>query len=451
MSVKINKVPGRLPDLWDRQAIFFANLLSLFYGNESETEVLRRQVGSLETYGGRLIPILNLMFRGKCNLLILEREPDTVLLAYFQQELGLTLPQIKIIPHSVYSSVSLGNHEHGTNFEEFLADIAEHPAEWIDGFVTDHVLKRIAGLANKNTISSLEGSRHGNNKLLLYEHLCRSALPLFDTFVAERPQDLDSCLEKLKSKGYSRAVIKAQIGASGIGMSKVDIADHSCVSDYLFYEGACLVQGWLDDSLPDIKSIGSPSVQMFIDDNSISLYDITEQILSEESIHEGNIAPPGYLAHDKTTQKELLRQAEIAGEWLYLQGYRGTASVDFHLVKRGRSNEIRVCEINARVTGATYPAILARYFMPQGSWIMRNIRFVPPLKSSAVLKALDRAGLLYRPGAKEGILPINFNTNAEDLVIKGQFLAMGAGTEDTRRLLEEICGADVMKGDYDRD
>ena len=42
---------------------FFANLLALFFGNEAETKSLADEVGEIDSYGGRLIPILNLIFR----------------------------------------------------------------------------------------------------------------------------------------------------------------------------------------------------------------------------------------------------------------------------------------------------------------------------------------------------------------------------------------------------
>ena len=53
-----------LPPAWDRSGIFVANLFSLFFGNENQTRDLCAEVGRLETYGGRLIPILGLMFKG---------------------------------------------------------------------------------------------------------------------------------------------------------------------------------------------------------------------------------------------------------------------------------------------------------------------------------------------------------------------------------------------------
>lgn len=458
MTLKINKIPGEMPPLWNRRVIFFANILSLFYGNEAETDVLQEEVGAVETYGSRLIPLLDLVFQKKENVLVLQREPEETLLDYFSKDLHLTLPEIKIAPRSLYTAVDEGKNEEDAALTEFLSNLAGHRAEWIDGYVTDSVLKRLAGILNKKTISSPQGSRHGNNKLLLHQYIISQKIPTFDTYVAQNRDEVKNCLKELQAQGYREAVVKAAIGASGIGMKKINFAHSShnqegCldIPDYLFFEGPCLVQGWLDESLEGLKYIGSPSVQMFIDDDSLNLHDITEQILSRNSVHQGNIAPPPYLMSDKATTEELLAQGQIAGTWLYDQGYRGTASTDFHIVERDGRREVRICEINARVTGATYPAILARHLNPQGSWMMRNIRFTPPIAGRKVTDALKKAGLLYQLGDPEGIFPFNFNQNTDGAVLKGQFLFLGRSIQDTFRLLEAISGMESLKGGYDRD
>ena len=137
---------------------------------------------------------------------------------------------------------------------------------------------------------------------------------------------------------------------------------------------------------------------MFLDDESVYLFDLTEQILSKDSIHEGNISPPPYLGEMPGIREELLRQAGVAGEWLHAQGYRGTASTDFLLVEKesGDAPEVYICEINARVTGATYPSVLARHVAPKGAWLLRNVRIQEPLEGDRLLDLLHWPGHLYR-------------------------------------------------------
>ena len=122
---------------------------------------------------------------------------------------------------------------------------------------------------------------------------CRSS----KLFLRRIPEKYQPRSTRLRQLGYSTAVVKAQIGASGYGMIKLNTQNPRLDSmpNYLFFEGPCMVQGWLDEERPGVRRIGSPSIQMFLDDHTVSLFDWTEQILSEASVHEGNMSPPPYI------------------------------------------------------------------------------------------------------------------------------------------------------------
>ena len=183
-------------------------------------------------------------------------------------------------------------------------------------------------------------------------------------------------------------------------------------------------------------------MQLFLSDEGIQLYDLTEQILSGDSVHQGNEAPPPWLADagpsGDITRAELLRQAEAAARWLHDQGYRGTASVDFIVAEKSADQpaDIYVCEINARVTGATYPAVLARHLNPGSAWLLRNLRLSAPLTGATLLEMLRGPDHLYQNGDETGILPLNFNLGADGLVHKGQFLCLAPGIGACREVLE---------------
>jgi len=148
-------------------------------------ERLKQQVTGVETYGGRLIPIINLIFKGDNNLLVLERPPDQSLIRYFEKDLGLSLPNIAILSHSVYDSLlNQGDKLIRDEISPTLTTIHQHNATWVDGFVSDNVLMNLAKALNKPTISSLEGSKRGNNKFLLHNNLSEKGFPVFDTIPA---------------------------------------------------------------------------------------------------------------------------------------------------------------------------------------------------------------------------------------------------------------------------
>ncbi len=454
MSVETKTIPGQLPMFWNRSVIFFANMHSIFYDNHGEFESLTQQVTGVDTYGGRLIPIINLIFKGNNNLLVLEKPPDQTLLRYFEEDLGLSLPHITILSHTVYDGLI-------TRFDKLLHDeispiltmIHQHNASWIDGFVSDNILISIAKALKKPTISSLNGSKRGNNKFLLHNNLLENGFPVFDTIPASSPDDIPSCIAILRKKGYKKAVVKAQIGASGIGMTSLPTTYDNTgpIPEHFFFEGPCMVQGWLDETVRNVRHMGSPSIQMFLDDNTISFFDITEQVLNENSVHEGNLSPPPYFHKGDKVYGELFRQAAAAGSWLHEQKYRGTASVDFLVIDNNGNVEIRVCEINARITGATYPSVIARHFLPLDAWLMRNVSFARPLKDTSLLKALDQAGYLFHPGMQEGVLPINFNLDENGNVLKGQFLSLGKHLKSCLTMLEQVESILPSSWYYDRD
>ena len=453
-NIRVNYSPGRLPVFWDRSVIFFANLMALFYGNEGATQELTDCVGGVETYGGRLCPLIDVLFTGGDNLLVLESAPDEALLDYFARDLDLDLPEVAVLPHSHYVDFAqtLAKHVGATDNRDPIASrIAQHPAEWIDGFVTDEVLTQAAGILKKRTIISPDASHCGNNKLRLHRFLENAGFPTFDTVIITSAKELPRAAEELRRQGYRKIVAKAQVGASGIGMHKFDAAEVTTddLTETMFYEGEVLVQGWLDGTRDGIEPVGSPSMQLFLDENTVNIYDVTEQILSEESVHEGNCSPPPFWCPE--IEKQMLEQTAGVGRWLHDNGYRGTASVDFLVAKRTEQIQVFVCEVNARVTGATYPSVLARRFCPEGYWLMRNLRIEHPISSAELLNSLREGAHLLTSETKRGVLPVNFNLMDDGLVTKGQFLSVGDDALACLEYLMEAASVLPVKWTYDRD
>lgn len=433
--------------MWDRPVIFFANLLSIFFENKEQTDVLSDQVGELDSYSARLIPIVNLLFRGSGNQLVVERPPDEALCRYLQQDLGLSLPKIVVLNHDDYLlwGRRTSSEPDSDPREIFGGELPTGAGLCLDGYVTDETLNGVASKLGCPTISTVSGSHAGNNKLLLHQFLAHEGLPTLDSVIAESADEISECANQLAQRGYSSAIVRSQIGASGIGMIKLSCLQKSellpHVPSYFFHEGPCLVQGWLAPGEHGIREIRSPSTQLFLDESTVYAFDMTEQILSSDSIHEGNESPPPYLSQLPNLRAETIRQAEKVGAWLHRTGYRGPASVDWLVVQRSKADgatvgmEVYVCEINARVTGATYPSVLAKHFHPSGAWLLRNLRLNVPTNSANLLQIFDSAGHLFHEGSRAGILPLNFNFGADGLVHKGQFICIGDNTDQCHHLL----------------
>ena len=439
--VKAN--PGTLPPAFPHSTIFFANLVSLFFGNAEATRSLTNLLGgTLDSYGGRLASVLDLLFHSEHdhpNLLVTTLPLQAELSRYHDKILGLRLPEIVLADPSRYETTEL--------LERLSANHATH----LDGFVTDEQLKRIAGQTRKKTLSPPEGSHLANNKLAFHNEVVRLGLPTFSTEIAENQADLPRCYRKLNRQGYRFAAVKSQIGASGIGVIKVDTRRPQEVPDLIFHEGACLVQGWIEPGIKAVRHIHSPSVQILVNDDEIFLYDTTDQILDHQSIHEGNLAPPHLPGALTEEQEQILAQSKAIVPWLHQTGYRGPASIDFHIARRGEETDIRACEINARVTGATYPSMLARRFQKNGAWLMRNLALPEPLAADRILEILDSHDALFKPGASNGCLPINFNIDKKGDITKGQFLFIAPGVDEVCDQLAELVSHPQIELHYDRD
>ncbi len=439
-SPLVIQTQGYTPRLWaDRRAIFFTNVQGMFFDNAALSDMLMREFTHAESYGSRLVPVMGLLYRGGGNVVVLERAPNEALCRYFTDDLGLKLPEMLVLSHQDYMALGQalkGGAESPT--PDLISKLLVHNAPLVDGFVTDATIERIADRLGKRTLSTSAGSRRGNNKFLLHQHLESSGLPVFDTEVAADAGAVAHCIAALARRGFRSAVVKAQLGASGVGLMKMDVADTNAqVPDAFFHEGPAMVQGWLEKGRDGITAIHSPSVQMFLDDEAVYLYDLTEQILSHDSVHEGNESPPPYLDAFPGLAEELFRQSGIAGRWLHAQGYRGTASADFLVAALEDSGAFQayVCEVNARLTGATYPSMLARHFLPNGAWLMRNLLLKEATSGRAVLRYLEEHGDLFHPGMKRGVIPENFLLNENGRVEKGMFLCIGESSAECHELL----------------
>jgi hypothetical protein len=280
---------------------------------------------------------------------------------------------------------------------------------------------------------------------------------VFDGGEAAPGRDLTARLRALAKAGYRKAVIRSSLGASGFGVATVELGDlppsgpPEGLPAFLAHEEVVLLQGWVEPGVRGVERVTSPSVQFFVDDDGVTLFDLTGQLLRDASIHEGNVSPPIDLPDDPGLTHEVLTQSRDVVRWVAGTGYRGTGSIDFLVFEREGSWEVVVCEVNARVTGATYPSLLARRFLPRQAWLMRNFAFAPALDCGGALAALADAGMLYRAGDGEGVLPINFIRDDAGRVVKAQLLFLAGRPERCSELIVRCMASLPVEERYERD
>jgi len=395
----------------------------LFFGNVGAYLELERRILSLDSYGGRLVPLIPGLWDGE-NHLVLERMPAPSILEYFSADLGLKLPQLHV-------STSMDD------VEPAMVELANSLDCTIDGLIVNESLNQLAEQSGNRISSSPTGYKLGNNKHSLHHYMVEKGLPVFDSYDAKNNDEVRAAAAKLLKQGYRHAVAKSAVGASGVGLVKFSTYRPEVIPDHMFETAPCLIQGWLDPSIPRIQEVCSPSVQFIIKEGVIDFYDLTDQLLGDDSVHEGNVSPPQSYT-DPAITEEMYRQSEILAHWLHGNDFQGLGSVDFHLAFTDGGFEVRVCEINARVTGATYPSYLSKQFIPESTWLMQNLRKTEPVSCAEVIDSLDKNGFLYHRGMERGLIPINLNLTPEGLVSKGQYLFIGPDVDSVQDLSREF-------------
>ncbi len=436
VSIKI----GQMPVLWSHPTIYIANIDCIFYGDTEKTRHLQQNVAGFQGYGSRLTPVLNLLYGGNNNnLLLLNDSPDPAALEYFGKVLGLILPETIVLGQYGCSTLPMNIHEN----PDIMDIIKHHPARLIDGYVTDIQLENLAVQLNKNLTNTHEASRQANNKILLHRFIVDSELPTFDGGEVQPGENLLKCLRNLRNLGYGQAAIRSSLGASGFGMFIADLEkiDSTQFPHFLFTDKTVLAQGWIKEGHKEIENLLSPSVQFFCDKNhQITIFDITEQLLSRSFVHEGNISPPMNFApyHGDEVYDEMIRQSVQVTKWVASTGYKGTGSIDFLVFHMAGQLQVYVCEVNARVTGATYPSLLALRFMPGKAWLMRNFSFDRALSVQDLIRVIGKSGHLFAPGKSSGILPINFIVDDKGFVSKAQILFLADRSEICLKMTMEF-------------
>jgi len=106
-----------------------------------------------------------------------------------------------------------------------------------------------------------------------------------------------------------------------------------------------------------LEVIVSPNILMNVEPGKgkISCVSITDQLLSDNLTHEGNVYPSS-----AKTLKSMINSAQTMSKWLRNEGYGGLVGFDFGEYSNTKTGELEhfLAEINPRVNAATYPKSL---------------------------------------------------------------------------------------------
>jgi len=233
----------RMPPLHRGGALYLGNLYAIFYGDGSRTRELMGRVSGFFGYGGRLLPIVDLLYPQGPNLLLLEQIPDPPLLDLLGGHLALSLPRFEVIEPEQASTFEQGL----ASRPDLLPQAGIQPGFWIDGFVADAELERLGHHFGLRPATTCIASRHANDKSRLRLFLESQGLPRFDGGLVHNLEDVARMGIQLRGMGYRRAALRAAIGASGFGFWPVDLEGGDPLPDppHLFEHGPAQLEGRL--------------------------------------------------------------------------------------------------------------------------------------------------------------------------------------------------------------
>jgi len=172
--------------------------------------------------------------------------------------------------------------------------------------------------------------------------------------------------------------------------------------------------------------------------DSIVCVGITDQRLSDQLVHEGNLYPS-----KARTVREMLGSAEKIAKWLQGEGYRGLLGLDFGEYLNPATGEPHhfLSEINPRMNGAAYPKAMMEYLNEKqkkrgGPYVESFLSASRRTDAASFADLQTRYGsLFYSPQTGRGLVP--YNTG---ILQDGKFaLALfGQSRDEVLEMYEEV-------------
>ena len=158
---------------------------------------------------------------------------------------------------------------------------------------------------------------------------------------------------RLHSRRTGRAIVRGSRGLSGSSTVVVKGEPEGVQESLRKIARTTGNNIYLIETMIDITV--SPNVLMSIEPDKIVCVGVTDQLLTDDLAHEGNLYPSS-----AKTVKDMTASARRISEWLQAEGYYGLAGFDFGEYvnpETGRCEHF-LAEINPRMNAAAYPRAL---------------------------------------------------------------------------------------------
>ena len=244
--------------------------------------------------------------------------------------------QIDNIPEKSLTEMVLSN-------PNLLDTLKRREFKTLINFTIDIRVENLAQSIWAKTLVNSKISEIANNKLKLKKFLQKVSLPVVEWIYTNNADTIRKYFSEQEHYFF-----KDPLGVSGYGFWSNQ--KNSLEEILTWYGGKDIIIEKV------IEKDSSPSIQFCIygkSEKKAVIFGFTDQILEWWQHYIWNQSPSQYLANKEITH-EFIRQSEIIIWYLIEVGYIWFGGIDFMVSK---SKEIFATEVNARFTGATYPAI----------------------------------------------------------------------------------------------
>lgn len=207
-----------------------------------------------------------------------------------------------------------------------------------------------------------------------------------------------------------RVIVKGSYGASGSSLVIVENNPESIKKALSKITGRIDNRIYIVEVMLDV--IVSPNILVHIEPGNgrILCVCVTDQLLSDKLVHEGNVYPSG-----AKTLKDMMNSARRISKWLQAEGYCGLVGFDFGEYFNSKTGEFKhfLAEINPRTNAATYSKSLMEHLnikqkQKDGPYIEAFLSANVKTNASSFAELKESYGhLFFNPKMGEGLVPYN--------------------------------------------
>ena len=213
---------------------------------------------------------------------------------------------------------------------------------------------------------------------------------------------------RLHSRKTGRAIVRGSRGLSGSSTLVVKGKPEGIQESLRKIASRTGNNIYLVETMVDITV--SPNVLMYIEPDKIVCVGVTDQLLTADLAHQGNLYPSS-----AKTVKDMVASARKISEWLQAKGYCGLAGFDFGEYVNSETGRCEhfLAEINPRMNAAAYPRALMEHLnraqeRKGGPYIEAFLSANITTKARSFAELDELCGrLFFTPETGEGVVPYN--------------------------------------------